>query len=135
MKKNSIFELLLIITAFSLSSCATIVAGGSPKIILDGDVTDPVTIVTEQEIYKDVKLPYMVKVSRHGIDGQRITVKSEKHEFKDIMLTKTINEWTFGNIILGGVLGWGIDLITNCVSKPAQKKFNLIELKKTDTTE
>lgn len=106
-----------------LSSCATIVSGGSPTIIIDGNVKEPVTITTTKQSYPNVTLPYSVKVSRHKLDGQRIHVQSETTRYKDIILEKKTNEWAFGNILLGGLIGWGVDLGTNAVSKPAQTRF------------
>ena len=113
-----------------LSSCATIVAGGAPKITINGDVPEPVTIETEEAAYIDVTLPVMVKVKRHHIDGQLIKITSENYKYNDIMLRKTLNDWTLGNILLGGLIGWGIDLGTNCVSKPAQTEFTITPLPK-----
>ena len=113
-----------------MSSCATIVAGGAPKITINGDVPEPVTIETEEAAYIDVTLPVMVKVKRHHIDGQRIKITSENYQYNDIMLKKTLNDWTLGNILLGGLIGWGIDLGTNCVSKPAQTEFTITPLPK-----
>jgi hypothetical protein len=40
-------------------------------------------------------------------------------------LSKTVNGWAFGNILLGGIIGWGVDLGTNCVVKPAQTVFDV----------
>ena len=108
-----------------LSSCATIVAGGAPKIMINGDVPEPVTIETEEAAYIDVTLPALVKVKRHHLDGQRIKIRSENYECNDIMLRKTLNAWTLGNILIGGLIGWGVDLGTNCVSKPAQTEFTI----------
>ena len=108
-----------------LSSCATIVAGGAPKIIINGNVPEPVTIETEEAAYIDVTLPAMVKVKRHHIDGQRIKITSENYQYNDIMLRKTLNDWTLANILIGGLIGWGVDLGTNCVSKPAQTEFTI----------
>ena len=108
-----------------LSSCATIVAGGAPKIMINGDGPEPVTIETEEAAYIDVTLPALVKVKRHHLDGQRIKIRSENYEYNDIMLRKTLNAWTLGNILIGGLIGWGVDLGTNCVSKPAQTEFTI----------
>ena len=113
-----------------LSSCATIVAGGAPKITINGDVPEPVTIETEDAAYIDVTLPTVVKAKRHHIDGQHIQITSENYKFDDIVLTKTVNGWAFGNILIGGLIGWGIDLGTNCVSKPAQTEFTITPLPK-----
>jgi hypothetical protein len=105
------------------SSCATIVAGGSPKITIDGDRKEPVTIITEKQTYENVELPYVVRTNRHHIDGQRIQIKSDNYNYRDIILDKKVNSWTLGNILIGGLIGWGVDLITNCVSEPAQKNY------------
>ena len=55
--KNAVVFTVLIT---SMTSCATIVAGGSPKITIDGDTRDPVTIITEKQTYPNVQLPYKV---------------------------------------------------------------------------
>ena len=125
MKKSTKIKAAIVapVMPLLLSSCATIVSGGSPTITIDGNVREPVTITTTKQTYPNVTLPYVVKVNRHKIDGQRIYVQSETTRYKDIVLEKTTNGWAFGNILIGGFIGWGIDLGTNAVSKPAQKHF------------
>ncbi len=122
---KSIFKLTVMAISIvaCFSSCATIVAGGSPKITIDGDKKEPVTIVTEKATYENVNLPYVVKAKRHHIEGQRIQIKSEKYDYRDIVLEKKVNSWTWGNILIGGLVGWGVDLITNCVSEPLKKNY------------
>lgn len=130
--KKLINCICVLVVSLGITSCATIVAGGHPSVTIDGDVTEPVTISTEYKTYKDVTLPAVVKVKRHDIDGQRIKIESANYNFRDIVLEKTINSWTFGNIILGGLIGWGIDAITNCVSKPQITHFFIDGKKKED---
>jgi hypothetical protein len=67
----------------------------------------------------------VVKVKRKKLDGQRIQITSPNYDYKDIVLKKTVNGWTFGNILLGGLIGWGVDLGTNAVSKPQQDTFHV----------
>lgn len=125
MKKSQKIKTIIIaaIMPLLLSSCASIVSGGSPKITIDGNVREPVTITTAKRTYANVTLPYVVKVNRHRLDGQRIYVQSETTRYKDIILEKATNGWAFGNILIGGLIGWFIDLGTNSVSIPAQKHF------------
>ena len=40
-----------------------------------------------------------------------------------VVLRKSINAWAWGNILIGGLIGLGIDLGTNAVSKPAIDYF------------
>jgi len=115
---------------FLLSSCATIMSGGSPKITINGDVPEPVTITTEKKSYTGT-LPLVVKVKRHHLEGQRIKISSEHYKFDDIILNKTINGYAFGNIIIGGIIGWGIDLCTNCVCVPLQTTYDIKPLART----
>lgn len=125
MKKTRFITQTIVVAIMTMfvSSCATIVSGGSPTITIDGNIGEPVTITTTKHTYSNVMLPYVVKVSRHKLDGQRIYVQSETTRYKDVVLQKSVNGWAFGNILLGGLIGWGVDLGTNAVSKPAQEYF------------
>ena len=125
MNKAKFFKtaIMAAIAPVLLSSCATIVSGGSPQITIDGNVREPVTITTTKQTYPNVTLPFIVKVNRHKLDGQRIYIQSETTRYRDVVLEKSTNGWAFGNILIGGLIGWFIDLGTNCVSKPAQTHF------------
>ena len=125
MKKIIISKSMIaaIVASFMLSSCATIVSSGDPSITIRGDVDEPVNITTEKQTYPGVVLPAVVKVSRRKISGQHIRITSQNHTFDDIVLKRTVNGWTFGNILIGGLIGFGIDLSTNNVSVPAQTEF------------
>ena len=124
MKKIRLF-LYAIASMLMFSSCATIITGTTSKVTVDGDVNEPVTITTSFQTYEDVELPQVVKISRKAIDGQRIQIESEHYKFKDVVLRKSINGWAWGNILIGGLIGLGIDLSTNAVSKPAIDSFNI----------
>lgn len=132
MKKTGYIKSIIVgvtTTAF-LSSCATIVSGGDPSITITGEVNEPVNITTTNQTYQGVTLPAVVKVKRHKLDGQRIQITSENYKFNDIVLEKSVNGWAFGNILLGGVIGLGVDLATNCVSKPSQTQYVIQPMKK-----
>jgi TolB protein len=97
-------------------------SGGSPKITLDGNLGEPVTITTEKQVYRNVTLPHVVQVNRHHLNGQRIHIQSEDQQYPDVVLRKSINPLTFLNIF-NYLVGWPVDLATNCVSKPAQSRY------------
>ncbi|MCR5313273.1 MAG: hypothetical protein K6E54_06490 [Bacteroidaceae bacterium] len=112
--------------ALSLTSCATIFSGGNRDIIIyGGDQNKSVTIVTDEKVYKDVTLPYVVRAAKHKLEGQRISVTTKDGKYPDIILYKRANYKSFGNIIIGGLIGLGIDLFTNNSVIPVQKKFYL----------
>jgi len=115
----------MVLSTVLLSSCATLFAGGSPKILIEGNVDEPVTITTDKQVYNNVSLPAIVEVKRHAIDGKRIHIESEHYKFNDIVLQKKLEGWTWGNIFIGGVPGWLIDMGTNCVSKPRKIQYDV----------
>ena len=122
--------LVAVMGTFALCSCATLITGSEATVTIDGDVKEPVDITTTYQTYKFVTLPHDVKVKRKHLKGQRINITSDSHQYKDIVLDKQVNPWTFGNVLLGGIIGWSIDLITNGVSKPAQKVYYVQPLQK-----
>ena len=52
--RNLMFAAMSCIATMSLTSCATILSGSANKIYIDGDVDEPVTIVTEKQTYENV---------------------------------------------------------------------------------
>lgn len=125
MKKRCILATSAVVTLCMISSCATIVTGTKPKVIICGDTNEPVTIRTSYKTYENVMLPVQVQVKREHISGQRISVSSENYTYQDIMLDKKTNGWAWGNLAIGGIVGWIIDLVTNAVSEPRQKEYKV----------
>ncbi len=116
--------------ALLLSSCATIITGTKADIAIDGSVFEPVTITTSYRTYENVELPTVVKVKKKHLSGQHIKIESENYTYKDIVLKKEMNPWTLGNIIIGGLIGLGVDMITNAVSQPGEDNFYIKGKKK-----
>lgn len=129
-QRKLILFLFAAIVLMTFSSCATICAGGDPSITINGQVDEPVTIKTEKQTYLQVMLPAVVQVDKHKLKGQQIHIESEHYLFNDLFLDKQVNGWTFANIIIGGFVGWGVDLITNCVVRPKQTQFTIYPIVK-----
>lgn len=110
-----------------MTSCSTLFKGGNPLITIDGDTPDPVTIVTDVKAYDSVYLPYKVEVKRHKLQGKRIQIIQEGKTYRDVVMEKTTSGWAFGNILIGGLIGWGIDLITNSVVEPSKTYYYIEE--------
>lgn len=103
------------------SSCATIFSGTEAKITIDGEVDEPVTVVTSRGEYRDLLLPVTLPVKRRHIDGQHIRITSQHYAYKDIVLQKSISPWAWVSTYFG--LPLVVDLLTNAVSEPKQKQF------------
>ena len=124
MKKNSIMTAVIVVSVMTLfSSCATIISGTTATVQIDGKFTEPMTITTSFQTYEEVVLPAEVKIKRQHLDGQHIKISSPNYTYEDIILNRKTNGWAFGNILIGGLIGLGIDLGTNAVSKPGQEIY------------
>ena len=124
MKKNSIMTAVIVVSVMTLfSSCATIISGTTATVQIDGKFTEPMTITTSFQTYEEVVLPAEVKIKRQHLDGQHIKISSPNYTYEDIILNRQTNGWAFGNILIGGLIGLGVDLGTNAVSKPGQDTY------------
>ena len=119
---HDISVLVLLISAMLCSSCATIISGTTADIHIDGNVDEPLTVVTTHAEYQDLSLPATVKVKRRSLDGQHIQISSPSYAFSDIVLRKSVNPWSVLDAFLYGV-PLVVDLMTNAASVPAQNRF------------
>ena len=118
---HNISVLVLLISAMLCSSCATIISGTTADIHLDGNVDEPLTVVTTHGEYQDLSLPATVKVKRRSLDGQHIQISSPSYAFSDIVLRKSVNPWSILDAFY--TIPLFVDLMTNAASVPAQNRF------------
>lgn len=125
MRKKSFMATTVVATLCLFSSCATIVTGTKPKVTISGDTNEPVTITTSYKTYENVMLPAQVRLKRKHLSGQRISVTSDNYTYSDILIDKKTNGWAWCNILIGGLVGWAIDLGTNAVSEPSETYYHV----------
>lgn len=58
-----------------------------------------------------------------SLGKQMVTFEKEGFNSKEIKLTKTFNPVTLVNILLGGVIGLGIDTATGSITKYSPKEY------------
>ncbi|MBQ9533180.1 MAG: hypothetical protein IJR71_04370 [Prevotella sp.] len=121
-RKHTMKALALLLLTTLLSSCATIISGTTAPIYLEGDVDEPLTIVTSHSEYNDVSLPTRVKVKRRNLDGQHIRISSENYAYSDIVLKKTFNPWSIASASMYGI-PLVVDLTTHASENPMQDHF------------
>lgn len=113
----------------TMTSCATITTamhGGTRNIFLEGEVNEPITVKTSHKTYYDVTLPTKVKISAYRIDEQKINITSRHYRFDDIILKGRLNPMVVCNVLIGGLIGIGVDLAAGTTQVPAQNKFQVV---------
>ena len=113
--------LFLILAAFMLSGCATIVSGTTQKISVasqpsgaDAKADNSMTAKTPTTFTLDRKNDHTIEISKDG------------YKTATIMIKKTFNGMVTGNILIGGLIGTGIDAATGSMNKLIPERVDVI---------
>lgn len=123
-----IVVLLIALTcSFTLSSCATIFCGSRAMVTFDSDINleERATLTIDGQKHMKVTFPYTVKIKR-GFNDTVVKAEAPSYQTETLVIYKSFNLVSLVNILLGGIIGWGVDAATGAVTKP-QHKYYLIE--------
>ena len=120
MKK--IFVPALIISALTLSSCATIFCGSKAKVTFDSDIDQRATLFIDGRKYQSITFPYTVKIPR-GWDETVVKAEAEGYETQSIYIDKKFNPISIINLF--DILAWGIDAATGAITKPENNTYQI----------
>jgi len=121
MNKNLIVSL---IASASLTSCATIVTGSRQKIEICSNPADA-NVWIDNFCYG--KTPMIAELTRDS--NHFVRIELDGFMPYEVCLTKNLNGWFFGNILLGGIIGIVVDATTGAMYKltPDQIHTNLCD--------
>ena len=119
--KNKLSITLLIGIALSTTSCATIITGTKDKITFN---TTPEGAKVIHKGIEKCTTPCTAEIPR-SLSKQVVTFEKEGFISKEVKLTKTFNPVTLVNILLGGVIGLGIDTATGSLTKYSPKEYKV----------
>lgn len=122
--KNIIQKILIAISITSLASCASIIHGTTQTIGISSSPLNAQITIDKKSMGKTPYFAELDRGSEHVIIIQLNGYKTEK-----LLITKSISGWTFGNILLGNIIGLGIDLATGGLYELSPEQLN-ISLKK-----
>ncbi|WP_295877212.1 PEGA domain-containing protein [uncultured Akkermansia sp.] len=98
---------VLAISLFLLSSCGTIMHGGTQKI---GISSTPIGADVTVDGKPEGKTPVIVKMDRNS--NHTILVAKKGYQPASATLTNSISGWVWGNILFGSLLGLAVDAIS-----------------------
>lgn len=119
--KNKLFAALLLGITLSATSCATILTGTKDKITFN--TTPEGAKVMHKGIEKCIT-PCTAEIPR-SLSKQMVTFEKEGFNSKEMKLTKSFNPVSLVNILLGGVIGVGIDAATGSLTKYSPKAYKV----------
>ena len=119
--KNKLTILLSLSIAISTTSCASIITGTKDKITFNS------TPEGAKVLHKGVEkctTPCTAEISR-SLSKQTVTFAKEGFSSKEVKLTKNFNAVSLVNILIGGVIGIGIDAATGSLTKYSPKAYTV----------
>jgi hypothetical protein len=106
-KKSLVLIALLGIAGQGLSGCATIIDGTRQKVSFSSNPSSAEVVVDGRSIGKTPLTEDLSKKETHTV---RISL-SGYHPY-EMTIIKKVNSWVWGNIVLGGLIGLGVDALT-----------------------
>jgi len=116
MKKISTVTLL---AAMLFSGCSTIVGGHSDITIDSNPSGASCTLYRDSKRVRGDETPYEVSVSNYWHNNYTVDCNGSKGD-----VGRTFNPWFLGNIIIGGFVGVGVDILSGAVTK--QKDITVV---------
>ena len=116
--RKSIISCSLALTLL-LSSCATIMSGSKQYVKFDSSPASASIFIDEVEVGKT---PFEIKLARKS--EHSVMIKLEGYQTYQTTLTKKLNGWIFGNILIGGLIGLIIDPITGAMYNLSPNEIN-----------
>lgn len=108
MKTKKIFRALCILGLLSLTGCATILQQGPDHITVNSNPSGAKVFLDGQPI-GTTPMVAVVNRSSEGI----FRLEANGYEPVTLDRDKVVSGWVFGNILLGGLIGLGVDLATH----------------------
>lgn len=119
--------LLLLSACFVLTGCATIVKGTTQVIPVSSDPTGARVTVDSSPAGTT---PTTVTLSRK--QNHMVVIEKEGFAPESVAVTKSMGGAVAGNIIAGGLIGWGVDAMTGAQYNLAPNTINVRLSNKTD---
>lgn len=114
--------LLTILSQFTLG-CATVVNGPDQRVSITSNPTNATVQIDGTGSYKT---PTQVKLSRKK--EHVLVFTKDGYEQQNVVVMHVISGAVAGNILLGGLIGWGVDAITGAQYRLVPESVN-VELK------
>ncbi len=115
--KRKLISAVLALMLFT--SCATIVSGSKQKVKFVSNPSAATIYIDEVEVGKT---PFEMKLARKK--EHQVLIKLDGYQPYQTTLTKKINGWYFGNILVGGLIGVIVDPITGAMYNLTPKEIN-----------
>lgn len=112
MKKIGIMVVLVIFIGSILTGCATIVDGNNNFISVNVNPENAKVTLAGINNGEKITKRGSFQISLDRSTDYSLKVELPNYESEEIIIRRSINGWFWGNILIGGLIGMGIDLLS-----------------------
>lgn len=113
---------IILLIAFSMTSCATIFCGSKTRVTFNSDISERATLTIDGVKHTNVTFPYTAKIKR-GFDETIVKAEAPSYQTETVIINKNFNAVAVLNLL--DILGWGIDAATGAITKPEFKFYDI----------
>lgn len=136
MHQSAYIRMALVITILSLgvlSGCATILKGSTQKIPVASDPSNA-DVTADGQLFGQTPMDLTLKRKRDHL----VTISKKGYSPKSVAIVKSTGGAVWGNILAGGIIGWGVDASTgaqyNLSPESINVRLELLDEEKSATT-
>jgi hypothetical protein len=107
--KKTVLTITLALTLL-ITSCATILSGSKQNVKFSSNPSTATVIIDDTEVGKT---PFEMKLARGS--EHNVSIKLEGYKTFQVKLTKKLNGWFIGNVLIGGLIGIIVDASTGAM--------------------
>jgi PEGA domain len=110
---------IVVLSSLLFTNCATILSGSKKLIKFNSTPNAATILINEIEVGKT---PFETKLKANKDYNVKIILEGYKPF--EIKLKQKINHWIWGNILIGGLVGYIVDLSTGAIYRLSPKEIN-----------
>jgi hypothetical protein len=119
--KNPFFALSALLCAGYVSGCATIVSGTTQKLSV---TTQPSGAIAKVDNNITAQTPGTFTLERRS--DHTIEISKEGYKTATVLIKRTFNGMATGNVLIGGIIGGGIDAASGATNKLIPERIDII---------
>lgn len=119
--KRLFLTLSAVIFASAISGCATIVSGTTQKLNV---TTQPSGALAKVDNNISAQTPTVLTLERKS--DHTIEISKEGYKTATVLVKRTFNGMATGNILIGGIIGGGIDAASGATNKLIPERIDII---------
>ena len=117
-------KLTVLVLLVALSGCASIINGTTQKVPVTAEPSNATVVAVGGELVVNGTAPCTLVLKRKH--PQVLTISAPGYKTQTVQLQSVLSGAVAGNILAGGLIGWGVDAASGADSKLVPESVNVV---------